>query len=210
MNNGAWQTGIHRGVGNGERKSVGLGSHLRACSSFPVPHLLTRISQLYSLFGLVCMFTACSHTQTSPVDGKAIEQSRNTEAKLFGQWRCDRIESGYAFWKDIAECTFFVYEDKELPATRAGSPGDLLLAEMIITQGGTNRLADDTQPIFATRDRLYVGPIGSCYRFEYQLSARELRLKLLTSDGGHLRLHFIRIGDNPGKPRYPDVSKRWR
>ena len=153
---------------------------------------------------------ACAKNQTSDVKNKVIELSPKAEVRLFGQWRSDKIESSYTPWKGLTECNLFVYEEKLLPGTRPQFSGEPLLAELIFKQDGTNRLADDTQPVFATRDKLYLGPIGSCYRFDYQLSDRELLLNLLTDDGGYLRLRFVRVAKDPGKPRFPEVSKRWR
>jgi len=171
---------------------------------------MLQISRIYFLLGLIWAFTACTQNQTPAVKNNESEPPPSTQVKLFGQWKSTRIESSYAPWKGLTECNLFVYEDKILPSTRPASSGEPLLAELILTQDGTNRLVDDTQPVFATRDKLYLGPIGSCYRFDYQLSDPELRLNLLTDDGGYLRLRFIRVATDPGKPRFPEVSKRWR
>ena len=161
-------------------------------------------------FSLLCVFTACAQNHLPAVKDKVIEPSPKAEVKLFGHWRSEKIESSYAPWKGLTECNLFVYEDKVLPGTRPEFSGEPLLAELIFKQNGTNRLADDTQPVFATSDKIYLGPIGSCYRFDYQFSDRALRLTLLTDDGGYLRIRFVRVAKDPGKPRFPEISKRWR
>ena len=158
--------------------------------------------------GTILVAAGCVHES----DLACTDRSRaRTQEKLYGAWTTREIDTSYPEWGDAAGYQLFVYEDKRLDTVQSNLPGNLVVAELIVLRKDrTFELMHDTQPVFGTGDMLYLGPIGSCYQFKYWLSGSSLKLDLQSRDGGSLKLYFVKTSTEPGEPRFPEISKRWR
>lgn len=160
--------------------------------------------------GFLLFALGCAQQEQNGFDGSS-RSIIPTPEKLYGAWTTQQFDSSYPEWRNATGYQLFVYEAKKLDVVQSNLPGNLIEAELIVLkQDGTFELMNDTQPVFATEDKLYFGPIGSCYQFDYKLSDSKLKLDLHTRDGGWLKLHLARTSADPGKPRFPEVSGRWR
>lgn len=166
--------------------------------------------QLLICIGSAMLLTACVQQHQPPATTQAFAQkSLPSQKKLYGAWTSQKIEASNSEWLAFETYQLFVYEDKVLHPVRPNLPGEPIVAELIgVKRDGKPQLVYDTQPVFATTNRLYFGPIGSCYHFGYELSDSNLKLELLSTDGGYLTLYFVRTADSPGRPRFPKQSER--
>lgn len=161
-------------------------------------------TQRFALFVFGLMIGGCNSLDPNSQETGKDASRPEASGELLGEWKSSKTEWYHPQFKEFAACSFIVFEDKPLYS----SP-EPLIAELVVNHDGETRLASDTQPVFASCDKLYFGPVGSRYTFSYQISGEELRMELLSDDKQMLKLTFVRVSKNPGKPKFPEVSMRW-
>jgi hypothetical protein len=71
---------------------------------------------------------------------------------------------------------------------------------------GEWHLAPDTQPVHGAADSLHFG-LGEIISFDYAVEGRRLDLSFASQCGSaYIRLRMVRISDEPGSPRFPEIS----
>jgi hypothetical protein len=187
----------------------------RNIAAMKTPNRIARVLMLMKivLSCICCLLLSLGCAQRNGIGTCLSSDQSNAfaQGKLCGAWTSRKVEASYPEWRNAEAYQLFVYEDKTLDAVPPNLPGNLVVAEFVVVkQDGTSGLVPDTQPVFATRTNIFFGPIGSCYQFGYELSGSSLKLDLHTQDGGWVRLFFDRTAADPGKPRFPEISERWR